>query len=650
MLLDCEKAIKCLFVLAMFSIIVLNIQYFYSSLGYTKPDRKLLRLKQSGRRFDASAIATSLDSDVTDYLLAKKNTKQLEHSNVKNTTLSATTKTNMMQPKQVKHHLTVKHNNSILADHFTLKTNICAGTDASIKHSPVQTPILKTKCAFHGNKMNKRCRDTCCIECALQVPNLLTSPQAQAFRKKVNTAGTVLTMVTIGNSVARENNYRTMRQFQEAMTAQYKSTTWKLNLNKGITGGVSQQGMYQNLKTQKATHFHNADVIVIQYSIFATCKNCAYAEELLRTLLELKSKPLIMLIGHVGYGGFRTDINKKENISWENRHDLWERVSIDEGGLASHYNLPFVSMSAAIKSMLIDNKKKEEMYVFELEGKYGPEKGRCLGKEKHINKMKIKNESALRPSDILHHFYNDHLHFSTLGNALAGCLLADLANSIVKSNAPITNAVSRYQLPLPYLKDTKARMGEEANLVSEFINSTVYRNLFPIAFRKFESAVDFDKNRHFEGKHSSLYNFQFKKGGRGGKKIWLDANSPGSTINFITPKPCTEILLEYYKHHELGMGIAEIKVDGKVTATIDACCKNTCIDNGDGVKRGFYYITPIAKELDYAIHKVEIKVIRRHSTRVCEKDGNQFNIISVIGNTNKKIEFGKSQIRSDVDW
>ena len=106
MLLDCEKAIKCLFVLAMFSIILLNIQYFYSSLGYTIPDRKLLRLKQSGRRFDASAIATSLDSDVTDYLLAKKNTKQLEHSNVKNTTLSATTKTNMMQPKQVKHHLT----------------------------------------------------------------------------------------------------------------------------------------------------------------------------------------------------------------------------------------------------------------------------------------------------------------------------------------------------------------------------------------------------------------------------------------------------------------------------------------------------------------------------------------------------------------
>ena len=124
---------------------------------------------------------------------------------------------------------------------------------------------------------------------------------------------------------------------------------------------------------------------------------------------------------------------------------------------------------------------------------------------------------------------------------------------------------------------------------------------------------------------------------------------PGSTINFITPKPCTEILLEYYKHHELGIGIAEIKVDGKVTATIDACCKNTCIDNGDGVKE-VLLLHLSQKKLDYAIHKVEIKVIRRHSTRVCEKDGNQFNIISVIGNTNKKIEFGKSQIRSDVDW
>ena len=92
-----------------FSIIVLNIQYFYSS-GYTKQIENCCG-KQSGRRFDASAMATSLDSDVTRLFASKKNTKQLEHSNVKNTTLSATTKTNMMQPKQVKHPLTVKHNN-----------------------------------------------------------------------------------------------------------------------------------------------------------------------------------------------------------------------------------------------------------------------------------------------------------------------------------------------------------------------------------------------------------------------------------------------------------------------------------------------------------------------------------------------------------
>ena len=80
------------------------------------------------------------------------------------------------------------------------------------------------------------------------------------------------------------------------------------------------------------------------------------------------------------------------------------------------------------------------------------------------------------------------------------------------------------------------------------------------------------------------------------------------------------------------MGMAEVKVDGKIVFVLDACCKKTCVDNGDGIKRGFYYVATVAENLERKIHNVEIKTIKRTSN-VCETSGNQFDIVSIMGNT-----------------
>ena len=483
--------------------------------------------------------------------------------------------------------------------------------------------VNPSSCAInkYGTTVWEGCRDNCCIECAVQIPNILSSPQACLFQQKLKGNTKEIKVVTVGNSVARYNDYRTIRQFLETMELMHPTITWKTDLKVGVNGGRSQEGMYSDLSTKKSSHFHNADVIIIQYSIFASCRNCIYAEELLRTFLELKSKPLVLMVEHVAYGGLYNGNYTGKNGSYAARKDVWERIKQDERGLALHYNLPFVSMSAALNIVLLGLQAKKELYRSELMGKYDG-KGRCLGKG-GINKLKT-------PDFKLHwkKYYSDNLHFSALGNAIAGCLLADVANSIASATSETCGALgTAYRLPPPFLEDTKQRVSE--NHVFEFVNSTAQRTLFPLALSKFlgERIALGAKVRN-----PYLKGFRFKQGGKGGEKIWLNTMAQGAILRFTTPKPCTQIRVEYYKHHELGMGMAEVKVDGKIVFVLDACCKKTCVDNGDGIKRGFYYVATVAENLERKIHNVEIKTIKRTSN-VCETSGNQFDIVSIMGNT-----------------
>ena len=505
-----------------------------------------------------------------------------------------------------------------------------------VKKRPKDTPVRLSSCLVVDTpaglvdlKING-CRDSCCAECALQLPLMNESPQAQRFRQKVLDKSTAeMMMVTIGNSVARENNFETMRSFQETMKADFPTIQWKTNLDEGITGGVSQQSMYRKIAAEKAKDFHGADVIVIQYSMFAHCEQCIFAEELLRTLLELDSQPLVILVEHIARGGFDPDIRKVEWQYYNNNATLWEEISAGERGLAAHYNLPFVSMRAAVKTLAMEQSKKKQTFLDELPHKN--ENSLCLA-EKAVDSSSHESISA---STILAKFYNDHLHFSPAGNSMAGCLLADAAKSIIKSAAPLVPGLL-FTLPGPFLADTKERMGASSRSETVFISSTHHKSLFP---KHLSTLTDAELTEHNEGESqrvteegSYIENFRFRKGGRGGKKVWLHTTVPGAVFSFVTPKPCTTVQMELYRHHELPMGAAEVSIDGKLIRTLDACCEKTCVDNGDGVKRGWYYVETLAEALENKVHTVEIKVIAKKTTQ-CTVLGNQFDISSIIGNT-----------------
>lgn len=504
---------------------------------------------------------------------------------------------------------------------------------------PKDTSVVLSSCSlthYPGMTWEDGCRNSCCAECALQLPIMHRSPQAQRFRRKVLDKTTkTMKMVTIGNSVARENNFQTMRSFQATMQADFPHIQWTTDLNQGITGGVSQQTMYRSLHSEKAKDFHGADVIVIQYSQFAHCEQCIYAEELLRVLLALESQPLVILVEHIARGGFDPNIPKAEWRWYNNNVTLWEEISAGERGLAAHYNLPFVSTRAGVKTFIMDETETKKTFLEELP--YKSVHSACLA-----DKTPEKLHSSLRSMDakaILSSYYNDHLHFSQLGNAMAGCLLADTARSIVKSSAASIEQNAVATLPGPFLADTKERMGATSKSETVFISSTHHKSLFPQHLSTLTekeltaSTAAGGATRVTEGQ-SYLENFRFRQGGRGGKKVWLHTTTPGAVLSFVTPKPCTTIQLEMYKHHELPMGSAEVRIDGQLVKTLDACCPKTCIDNGDGIKRGWYYVETLAEKLENKVHTVEVKVVPKASTQ-CTELGNQFDISSIIGSTDK---------------
>ena len=123
---------------------------------------------------------------------------------------------------------------------------------SALKQQNKAFQVSPSSCAIHkyGATIEDGCRDNCCIECALQVPNVLTSPQACIFQQKLKGNRKQMKVVTIGNSVARYNGYRTIRQFLETMQQMHPKIKWETDLKVGVNGGRSQEGMYSDLATK----------------------------------------------------------------------------------------------------------------------------------------------------------------------------------------------------------------------------------------------------------------------------------------------------------------------------------------------------------------------------------------------------------------
>lgn len=190
----------------------------------------------------------------------------------------------------------------------------------------------------------------------------------------------------------------------------------------------------------------------------------------------------------------------------------------------------------------------------------------------------------------------DDFHYVESAEVMEGCLVADMIASAAASKL-YARLADPEELPAPIglLEDSKC----------VFMNSTMDKRFWP----------------NITGE-----SWEFKTGGKGGNKRWLQPKHDNALLSFIAP-PSTSISLEVYKHHERPMGAVEVSVDGRVVAQVDACCPVPCV----GIPgQGFYYTQEVAAGLSLAEHLVEIRSVKKSDTS-CLKLGNEFSLVGIIG-------------------
>ncbi|CAE8588830.1 unnamed protein product [Polarella glacialis] len=193
---------------------------------------------------------------------------------------------------------------------------------------------------------------------------------------------------------------------------------------------------------------------------------------------------------------------------------------------------------------------------------------------------------------------------------MEGCLVADMVVSAMddKYTARFDFEADRLPPPLQPLEKSLA----------VFANSTMSNN--------FESE-DIEQ----------IVGWRMEKGGKGGMKRWWHANEVGAKMSFATP-PCNSVSLEIYKHHEIPMGMIEVRVDGNATQ-IDACCPSPCVGFPG---QGIYASQVVGEGLLLVPHHVEITLLERNYSTQCASLGNQFSLVGVFGERTCKVQHGIS--------
>ena len=138
-----------------------------------------------------------------------------------------------------------------------------------------------------------------------------------------------------------------------------------------------------------------------------------------------------------------------------------------------------------------------------------------------------------------------------------------------------------------------------------------------------------------------------RHGGRGGSKSWLGAQEIGAEVHFqVKPQRVrVSLVLEYYKHFELPMGVLDIELwEGVIAAArstlasqrsqaihersqVDACCTQPCVGPPN---MGFYHRSVIARGLKPGrLYTAVLRLVNRTNT-TCQQLGSQFSIVSLI--------------------
>lgn len=379
------------------------------------------------------------------------------------------------------------------------------------------------------------------------------------FVQKLKEKPEKIKVLTVGNSVAYNFDFATTTKFLETMREFTEHTVWEFEHGL-IHGGYEPEHVYHATQAN-ANFLDGVNVVIIQYEKFSAK---AKAEPLLRSLLNLPTKPFIILLQHCALDAFAPP--QEAAASGFAISELSEAELRRTWQIANHYGIPVVSACNALETVKASTCKDEPTF------------------------------SSI--DDLKHQVYIDLMHYNTDVAGMEGCLMADMIVSAYADPEYVTDFDSDLDtLPEPFepLSDN--------NLETVFFWSTMFGNLM----------------------WETSSGWELKQGGKRGNKKWLAPAHVGASLSFTSP-PCSRISIEYYKHHELPMGLIEVTVDGKAT-TVDACCQTSCV----GIPgQGFYHRAVVGDELPVEAHKVEIRLLERSSTN-CTEIGNQFSLTGVYG-------------------
>ena len=486
-------------------------------------------------------------------------------------------------------------------------------------HLPNGKPRAIASC-----RRNTLCRKECCSSCSTR-HGIGLHHFVNRVRLEANQTVAVL---AVGNSVARWDDYATARAFVESVNNHAMENHWATSVplsfdsdGRHALGATEPERLVREIQSSPV-YFNRFGVIILQYN-FLFVK--ARGETLLRALLQLPQRPLVLAVQHCEVSDFIPRIG----VSGQHFRAVFEEDTRRWSQMVEHYNLPTVNTCFMVKHLL------------------APEE---------CNSLSAQQTTPLPLKALESTLYADPFHFNGPTSALIGCLLADLlinAQSNRTGDTPVhANSLSAHgarnhqletsdvhgksiSLPLPLSSD------KDDKFTTRYMLSAQSGNLISL---------------------EAQGGWSLTVGGKDHSKAFMYADQPGASMTVAlppctslcgksAPRMCSRVVLDFYKHHSLPMGVVEVELRRSEDGTrlgrrrhIDACCEGACVEGAP--TQGFYFSEIVGSELNDSaggthggtcakgnasqscdLHLV-IRLISRNSTR-CSAIGNQFSITSI---------------------
>jgi hypothetical protein len=435
-------------------------------------------------------------------------------------------------------------------------------------------------------------------------------------------------VTSLGNSVSESFGFGTTKGFLQILQSRFG------HLDFVFQEGLRASGGYGLAHVEACGINHpsivRSDIFIFQYSMYGN--QLELAERMVRKLLTLPQAPLVVMVGHCQREDLREwpafdQVNTTELATVALTHDKWGQMWFDgwqrsksvshtgtyqqfrdmEQRFAKYYNLPYFDTCQALGTLvdpIYDSLKAHK----------------CSSTSSSAGSTSHSFDSF---DDVIKHQFHyqggDPMHYSKTGVALQACLLAQsfLAGQDylshhpqphIRSNSTTSTSTNTMELLLPPPMFPDSKFGASL-FCAKMTDDT------PTGFKHSIQT-------------SQTVGWTQKQGGRGGKKVWIEALDANSRLVLITP-PATKLTMEYYRHHDLPMGAVEIHVDGTlVHKELDGCCETDCIQGAP--HQGLYHSVDLADNLVMQPHNVTILTIAKNKTK-CLELGSQFDITTIIG-------------------